>query len=135
MGRNLETEYAIMLDSPAKIGTITLLYALAAVSGGVGGCSAAALSKVVGRRHMTLSLMFAYAMIGLALSVMMIVFGEWVLDVAILDSPHLIGYSFLSGCAGTLLLVAHNVVARMVLEKFGIRIELTIGDKNDRKKP
>lgn len=118
------------MNSEIKLGTMVFVYAVAAVSGALGGCSAAAMHRVVGKKKMTWSLVAAYAFMGFSLGIMMMTLDRVFFGATIEDSPHFIEYAFLSGLAGTLLLVFHNIAARIVLEKFGIKITLSVGEEN-----
>ena len=119
------------MNNEMKLGCVLFTYAVAAVSGALGGCSAAAVSKVFGKKSVTWSLAAAYAFIGFMLSILMMTLSRVLWGANLLENPYFIEYAFLSGLAGTLLLVFHNIAARIVLEKFGIKITLDIGEKDD----
>lgn len=102
--------------------SIYLLFALAAISGGLGGCSIASHRLITGRK-MRLSFFLAYGIVGAAFGILFCAFG-WVVS----DShpSQIIGPSLASGMVGALCLGSVNWTARIILKHFGVEVVVTM---------
>lgn len=117
---------------------VYVLYALAAISGGVGGCAVTAQHFLrdggAGKVQMRISWLLAYGIIGGVFGVLcaayMLTFGE-------LTDPHqIVPYALLAGITGTSSLTVVNVTARFVLKRLGVEVIVTVRrDKEDRRTP
>jgi len=104
-----------------------LMYALAAISGGLGGCAVAAHDVLRGGRP-RLSFIFAYAIVGSVFGVLALAYGSW-FGVETKTTDHLIGNSVLVGAFGSAVLASTNISARWVLKRLGIEVEVNIKRK------
>lgn len=102
-----------------------LLYVIAAIAGGLGGCAAAAYYTThtsAPRLHFTIAYVLLGAVFGIvALSALAV----W--PVMELDSlHHVILYALLSGSAGSLALISANVTIMVILKRLGIELQITM---------
>jgi hypothetical protein len=102
--------------------SIYVIFALAAISGGLGGCSIASHRLITGRK-MRLSFFAAYGIVGAAFGILFCAFG-WVMS----DShpSQIIGPSLASGMIGAFLLGSMNWTARIILKQLGIEVQVTM---------
>ena len=107
-----------------------LLYALAAISGGLGGCAIAAHDVLRGGRP-RLSFVMAYAIIGSVFGVLSLAYGSW-FGVESRTTDHVIGNSVLIGAMGSAVLASTNLSARWVLKRLGVEIEVNIKRRGDK---
>lgn len=104
---------------------ILFWYAVAAVSGGIGGCSAAAAAFLVSQKEARVAFSAAYLVLG-AISAML-VFGFGAIFQFSYTSLHeLIAYSLLFGASVPVTIFSQNFVAKMVLRKLGIELQVTV---------
>lgn len=106
-----------------------VMYALAAISGGLGGCAIAG-HHVLRGRSMRVSYLLAYGIVGMAFGVLTLAFGAAFMGEAeTLD--RLIGQSVIAGAVGSLVLASTNLSARWVLKRFGIEVVVTVKDSRN----
>lgn len=118
-----------MLDKQIEWLTLAL-YALAAVSGGLGGCAVAG-HHILRGRSMRASYALAYGIVGMVFGVLMLAYGSvFGADAASLD--RLIGQSVLAGAAGSIALASTNLSARWVLKRLGIEVIVTVRRSDDK---
>lgn len=111
---------------------IFILYCIAAVSGGVGGCAVAAHQLIGGKQSIRLSFFLAYAIIGAAFGLLTAAYGAFLVDDHITD---IIGPSLIAGAAASIFLSGMNVTARFILKRLGMEIVVTVRrDKEERRK-
>lgn len=102
---------------------IFILYVLAAVSGGLGGCSIAAHHMISGKKAMRFAFFFAYAVIGVAFGLLTAAYGAFLVE----DHPaDIIGPSIVAGAVGALALSSMNLTARFILKQLGIEVVVTM---------
>ncbi len=106
-----------------------VMYALAAISGGLGGCAIAG-HHVLRGRSMRVSYLLAYFIVGATFGVLMLAYGAAVTD-GMYALDRLIGQSVLAGAAGSLTLASTNLSARWVLKRLGIEVVVTVRDHRD----
>lgn len=102
---------------------VLFTYALAAVSGAMGGCAAAA---VTGMRKGTLRIAYfvAYAMIGLVCGLLTFAVSEW-FGISPDDTRAHIGWAAFIGALVPLVLAAHNFGARFAFKVLGGEVQVT----------
>lgn len=130
----LKTGVTNMMDDKDFEFWLVILYAIAAISGGMGGCASALYHlKNKNNDHVaTKAFMIAYIILGL-------VFGILTITLLILadrgpaDVHQLILFSFGGGVVGSVGLLSTNWTIRAVLRHFGIDVQLTIKPTEDRK--
>ncbi len=105
-------------------GATAILYAIAAISGGLGGCMVAA-HKVLRGRSVTAVLVVAYlfagAIFGLAGVIGLRIFAFWVPTV---ETTILAGLMF--GVIGAGALMGMNLSARFIMRRFGIEVDVQV---------
>lgn len=101
-----------------------LMYALAAISGGLGGCAVAGHHLLRGR-SMRVSYVLAYAVVGMAFGLLALAYGS-TFGVRAESLDALIGQSILAGAGGSLVLASTNISARWVLKRLGIEVLVTV---------
>lgn len=107
-----------------------IMYALAAISGGLGGGAVASHGVLRGQPPRS-SYVVAYVIIGMMFGVLMLAYGSMFgADTASLDK--LIGHAVLAGAVGSMLLASSNLSARWILKRLGIEIEVTIKRSEDK---
>lgn len=107
-----------------------MLYALAAVSGGLGGCAVAG-HHILRGRSMRTSYALAYGIVGMVFGVLMLAYGSFFgVEAASID--RLIGQSVLAGMVGSLALASTNLSARWVLKRLGIEVIVTVRRSDDK---
>lgn len=101
---------------------VYLLFALAAISGGLGGCTIAGQRLLTGQK-MRFSFFAAYGIVGAAFGVLFAAYG-WVVG----DShpTDIIGPALIAGMSGALTLGSMNWTARIILKHLGIEIQVTM---------
>lgn len=112
-----------MLDKPLEWLAL-LAYALAAISGGLGGCAIAGHHLLRGQ-SIRLSYVLAYGIVGMAFGILVLAYGS-VFGVAPNSIDSLIGQSLLAGAAGSLTLASTNLSARWVLKRLGIEVFVNV---------
>ncbi len=103
---------------------ITVMYALAAISGGLGGCAVAG-QYVLRGGTARLSYMLAYIIIGVMFGVLVLAYGA-TFGVESSSIDQVIGNSIIAGAAGSLSLASSNISARWVLKRLGIEVQVTV---------
>lgn len=101
-----------------------IMYALAAVSGGLGGCAIAG-HHVLRGHSMRISYLLAYAIVGATFGVLLLAYGA-LFGVNNTSMHSLIGNAVLAGAAGSLALASTNISARWVLKRLGIEVLVTV---------
>lgn len=107
-----------------------LLYALAAISGGLGGCAIAAHDVLRGGKP-RLSFLLAYGIIGAVFGVLGLAYGSW-FGMNNETTDHIIGNSVLIGAMGSAVLASTNLSARWVLKRLGIEVEVSIKRRGEK---
>ena len=103
--------------------TVYVLFALAAISGGLGGCAVAGHRLITGKK-MRFSFFAAYAIVGAAFGLLFAAYGF-----AISAETHpveIIGPSIMAGVVGAAALGSMNWTARIVLKHLGIEVQVTM---------
>lgn len=101
-----------------------VLYALAAISGGLGGCVVASHGVLRGVPP-RVSYVLAYGVIGMTFGLLTAVYGAMFgINTTLADS--LMGASILVGAAGSIALASTNISARWMLKRLGIEVEVTV---------
>lgn len=118
-----------MLDEQSEWLTL-MLYALAAVSGGLGGCAIAG-HHILRGRSTRLSYVLAYGIVGMVFGVLMLAYGS-IFGVEAASLDRLIGQSVLAGALGALTLASTNLSARLVLKRLGIEVIVTVRRSDDK---
>lgn len=101
---------------------VYVLFALAAISGGLGGCTIAS-HKILTGNSMRVSYLMAYSIIGAAFGVIFASYG-WILSDA--HPSEIIGPSLLAGMVGSAALGGMNWTARFILKHLGVEIQVTM---------
>jgi hypothetical protein len=105
-----------------------LMYALAAISGGLGGCAIASQEVLHGKKP-RISFVAAYGIIGAVFGLLVLVYGSFFgVDSASADA--VVGNSILAGAVGSITLASTNLSARWVLKHLGIEVEVTVKRRN-----
>ncbi len=108
---------------------VVVLYAIAAISGGLGGCAAAGHHVLRGQQP-RISYVLAYGIIGMVFGVLVFAYGNtFGADVSSLE--RLIGHSVLAGAIGSAVLASSNISARWVLKRLGIEVVVTVKRKGE----
>jgi len=109
---------------------ITLfMYALAAISGGLGGCAIASHNLIRGNPT-RVSYFMAYGIIGVAFGILALAYNQF-LGINAGDIDSVIGKSILAGAAGSVVLASSNISARWILKRLGIEVQVTVTRKGD----
>lgn len=101
-----------------------LMYALAAISGGLGGCTAFGVNTLQGSTP-RLSYVMAYIFIGITFGLLVFIYGN-MFGVPVTTMGDVIGASIIAGACSSLSLASTNFSARWVLKKLGIEIEVKV---------
>lgn len=104
-----------------------ILYALAAVSGGLGGCAAASM-YFTHTKHPKLPFIIAYVTLGIAFGIITLAF-LLIYDVNVADIHHLILYTFAGGTSGSIALASANFSASAYFKKLGIEVTVSLQRK------
>lgn len=114
---------------------ILLAYALAGISGAIGGCGAAGLRLLRGDDKIAVHLahMAAYAIVGLISGIMFAAYGLVFRPDAHALSQVVPG-AIISGLGICLTLAGTNVSARWILRRLGVEVELTVRPVDEGKK-
>ena len=117
-----------MIEQPKEALWLIILYALTAISGGLGGCASWAWTSHKFDKRRRYAFIVAYIIIGtvfgvIAMGTSVAFFSTWITDL-----HELILFSLLSGGAGSLLVFAINWGAGLVLRWKGIELRLTFRD-------
>lgn len=108
-----------------------LLYAIAAISGGLGGCAAAGYQTLKGSRPRA-SFFLAYVSLGVLFGALTFAYGA-TFGIGINSLDTLIGPSMLAGFGGSLSLASSNISARWLLHRLGVEVEVTVKRKDKRR--
>ena len=113
--------------------SIWVLYAIVAVSGGLGGC-AAGCYYLTHEKRPRWAFAVSYMVLGMVFGVITFaILASYHFDV---DSIHkLILYSLLGGTCGAVMLASANMTVRLLFRKLGVEIQLTMkktGEENRR---
>jgi len=120
----------------AKDGTVIILYALAAISGGLGGCAVTAHHFLkdgsAGKVQMRASWLVAYAIVGSVFGLLFAIYGAYFIDIERVSD--IIGPSLIAGIVGSASLGGVNVGARFILKHLGVEVVVTVrrGDEERR---
>lgn len=113
--------------------SVVLLFALAAISGGLGGCAVSAQQFLseggAGKTQMRCSWVIAYGLIGVMFGLLFAAFG-WV-TVESHDPFDVIGPSVICGFVGASALGGVNTTARFLLSRLGIEVEVNVKRKDE----
>lgn len=111
---------------------VLVMYALAAVAGGLGGCAAAA---VTGLRRGDLKIAFflAYAIIGVVVGALTFAASD-LLGLAPGDAKSHIGWALGAGVAVPLILAAHNFGAKFAFKLLGGEVQVTFRRDGDERR-
>lgn len=101
-----------------------IMYALAAVSGGLGGCAIAG-HHVLRGHSMRISYLLAYGIVGATFGVLLLAYGA-MFGVNNTSLHSMIGNAVLAGAAGSFALASTNISARWVLKRLGIEVLVTV---------
>jgi uncharacterized YccA/Bax inhibitor family protein len=107
-----------------------ILYAIAAVTGMIGGCAAGGHQLLRGKQ-LKVAVFIAYGIVGLFLGLLFLAYANYTAVDMTFDK--LIGSCLLSGFAGSVVLASTNFTARWVLRRLGIEVTLDI--KSTREAP
>lgn len=120
-------------DVPERVTdlTIALLYALATISGGLGGCTVAA-HHVLRGKTMRLSFALAYLIIGAVFGLLSAAYGIVVVHKHITE---VIGPCIIAGMAGAIALGMSNLSARFILKRLGIEVVVSVKRKDEDQQP
>lgn len=109
-------------------------YALAAVSGALGGCMASSISPFV-RRSRSAPFLFAYGVLGCSSSVVALALAEsYGLDLYY-STGDVILYSIVAGSLVPVIVFSHNLFSTIVLKYLGVEVTITMrrGEQERRK--
>lgn len=101
---------------------VALIYSLAVVSGGLGGCTVAA-HHIIKGKSIRLSFFFGYAIIGAVFGLLTASYGSFLSSQ---NWHEIIGPSILAGAGGAIALSATNLSARFILKKLGVEVVVTV---------
>lgn len=107
-----------------------LMYALAAISGGLGGCAVAG-HQVLRGITPRVSYVVAYATIGIMFGVLALAYGALIGINQSMDT--VIGSSVLAGAVGSITLASTNISARWILRRLGIEVQVTVRKRDSDK--
>lgn len=103
---------------------ILVLYAIAAVSGGLGGATVAAHHLLIGKRQARSAYFAAYAVIGATFGLLVAAYGAFVLSPE--NYTDVIGPSVAAGAVGALVLSGANFTVGFILRRLGIEVEVNL---------
>lgn len=103
-------------------------YAVAAISGGLGGCGVAAHQVLHGGR-LRITYLVAYGIIGCMFGVLALAYGVF-LGVGGQSIDSIIGSSIIAGAVGSVVLASTNISARWILKRLGIEVQVTVTRKD-----
>lgn len=107
---------------------VIILYMLAAISGGLGGCAVTAHQFIredgMGKTQMRISWIMAYAVIGAVFGVLFSVYGLFLIDYK--NPTDIIGPAMLAGIIGSGTLGGVNTSARFILKRLGVEIVVDV---------
>lgn len=119
-------------DPPSNI--LMAMYALAAVSGGLGGCAAASFYFTHGKQ-LRWPFVLAYFVLGIAFGVItlaIMIVGNFNVD----DMNKVIIYSGFAGTSGSIVLASANLSAKAYFKRLGIEVQVTLRrPEEDRRAP
>lgn len=107
-------------------------YAVAAISGGLGGCGVAAHQVLRGGKP-RLSYVVAYGIIGIMFGVLALAYGTFI-GVTGQSMDSIIGNSVLAGAVGSITLASTNISARWILKRLGIEVQVTVRRRDDERR-
>lgn len=105
-------------------GWVLLFYAIAAVSGGMGGCASALYYVMHGQRRAGMAFVCAYTVLGIIFGVITLA-GLAIYQYPITDVNHLVLWAAGGGAAGSVALATTNWTVRAIFKQVGIDVELT----------
>lgn len=105
--------------------TLTVLYAIAVVSGALGGCAAGIYYSQRSRRMFTFALFVAYTILGLMFGVVVFA-GAMVAGYKLGTVHELVLHSLVGGFAGSLALFSANWTVKALFQRFGIEVEIQL---------
>lgn len=111
---------------------VLIMYALAAISGGLGGCAVAGRSVLHGENP-RVSYVLAYATIGVMFGVLTLAYGTFI-GVQSDDYASVIGNSILAGISGSFALASTNISARWVLKRLGLEVQVTVRRQDEERR-
>lgn len=115
---------------------ILVLYTLAAISGGLGGCAVTAqqfLSQEgAGRVQMRLSWISAYTIIGVLFGILFAAYGLTIIELK--HPTDIIGPACIAGFLGAALLGGANMTARFLLKRLGVEVIVTVRKDNQERR-
>lgn len=115
---------------------IIILYAVAAISGGLGGCAVTAQQFLRtsggGQVQMRISWIMAYSIIGAVFGLLFAAYG--VIFVNITSYADIVGPALISGIVGASSLGLMNVSARIILKQLGVEIEVTMRRESEERR-
>ena len=116
--------------------SLLLLYIIAAIAGGLGGCGAAAF-YATHNASVRMIFVVAYIMLGMVFGIIALaVAATWEFTPNVSTLHELILYAVLSGAAGSLALVSANATIMILLRRLGIELQITIRKPGeDRRNP
>lgn len=126
---------------PEKINEIvsswwpTLMIALAAVSGLIGGCGVGIRQELNNKLDFRWVVVFAYGFVGLTNSLIGLAFAAYLVGLDGMTTQRVIIGAFIFGYATTLALAAQKYGTRVTLRWRGIEISMTAKEVEDEHKP
>lgn len=111
-----------------------VLYAVAAITGGMGGC-ATALNVLKHHQHKrgVAPFVCAYIVLGVVFGILTLA-GLYVIDKPPTTIHHLVLQTALGGSVGSVALALVNYTARVVFDLFGIKVQVTIRRDGDERR-
>lgn len=106
---------------------VAIIYALAIISGGLGGCTVAAHQLIRGR-SIRPSFFLAYTIIGGVFGLLAASYGHFVQGG---QWHQIIGPALIAGASGAVVLSATNLSARFILKRLGIEVVVTVKKQGD----
>ncbi len=103
-----------------------ILYAIAAVTGLVGGCTAASHQLLRGK-NLKLAVVWAYGIVGVFFGMLFLAHSNYLGVHMQLDQ--LIASCLISGFGGSVMLASSNFTMRWALKRMGIEVQLTVKNK------
>jgi hypothetical protein len=122
-----------LIDPSKENFLILVLFAVAAISGGLGGCASALASAMRENKSASVAFVFAYIILG-------VVFGIVTLSVLTFydhgptSINDLILFSTAGGAAGSIGLASANWSIRAAFRKFGVDVQLTVRRMEDERR-
>ena len=102
------------------------LYAIAAITGLIGGCTAAG-HKLLHGKNLGFAVLWAYGVVGVFFGLLFLAHSNY-LNVH-MELDQLIASCLISGFAGSVMLASSNFTMRWALKRMGIEVQLTVKHK------